>query len=233
MTIVSWRSKGSSDVFTSLDPCIAGKDQDFVNSVLVRDKLKCVECGFQSRRSKQVKSGHMQLRPLDFNYDSRDLKNWITVCPYCHAFHRMTSAIDSEKYRVISAPWISQAELSKIVRPLIVILSDVDHLYYAEALQIYKTILSAESAVAALFPHIPATAATPADNLRRYFNLFDSVLTEQQYANRMIFASSLRIVPEKSHFIEESKYWNAAIFNQYPLSKWERLVSWKQDRESA
>ncbi len=232
MSLISWRNKGDCDTFVLQDPLSSEQDAQFIESVLLHGRLTCSDCGFQSRRSKQVKSGFMQIRPRNSDYDSRDIKNWSVVCPFCHAFYRMIAALDSEKYRVIAAPWISQSELSNIVRPLLVILSDVDHLYYTEALQIYKTLLSSESAVAALLPHIPATEATPADNLRRYFNLFDSVLTEQQYNHRHIFASSLRVIPDRTHFSVESKYWNAAIYNQYPLSKWERLVSWKLEQES-
>lgn len=233
MSLISWRNKGACDTFVLQDPLSSESNTDFVEAVLLRGRLTCSECGFQSRRSKQIKSGFMQIRPLNSDYNSREVNNWSVVCPFCHAYYRMTAALDSEMYRIIAAPWITQAELSNIVRPLLVILSDVDHLYYTEALQVYKTLLSAESAVAALLPHIPATEATPADNLRRYFNLFDSVLTEKQYEDRHIFASSLRIIPDKAHFSVESKYWNAAIYNQYPLSKWERLVSWKLEQKSA
>ncbi len=233
MGVATWRTQGLCDNFVAKDPCANNVDSVFADSIVVRDRLACHACGFSSRRSKQVRSGHMQLMPIDGNYDSRVSTNWVTVCPYCHAFYRMTDALSSGKYRVISAPWISQSELSNIIRPLLIILGDVDHLYYAEAMQIYKTLLSAESAVAAIFPHIPATDPTPADNLRRYFNLLDSVLTDDQYDERAIFASSLRLIPERTQFIEESRYWDAAIYNQYPLSKWERLISWKQDQKLA
>lgn len=232
MATISWRYKGSCDSFVSQDPLSGNQDCAFIEAVLFQSKLTCSDCGFQSRPSKQVKSGFMQIRPRNADYDSREVSNWTVVCPFCHAYYRMTAALDSEKYRIIAAPWISQSELSNIVRPLLVILSDIEHLYYTEALQIYKTLLSSESAVAALLPHIPATEATPADNLKRYFNLFDSVLTDQQYLDRHIFASSLRMIPDKAHFSVESNYWNAAIYNQYPLSKWERLVSWKLEQKS-
>lgn len=233
MSVVAWRIKGDWERFCSHDTLMEPDIRAFAESVLLRDRLTCRCCGFSSRRSKQISTGYMELRPIDGNYDGREPFHWETVCPFCHAAFKMTDALNSGRFRVISAPWVTQAELSNILRPVLIVLKDVDHLYYAEALQVYKSFLSAESAVAALLPNIPATENTPAENLRRYFNLLDSVIDDSQYEHRHLFASSLRVMPDKAYFKDELAYWDAAIFSNYPLSKWERLAAWKCDQQLA
>ncbi len=228
MSVVAWRTQGTSQPFIEQGAELSEELVSFIDSVLLRDQLVCQLCGFTSRRSTEIKTGYMQIRPLSSNYDNRNAMDWVTCCPFCHAFHCMTDALDSGQYHVIAAPWISQAELSNVIRPVLIILSDKNHIYYAEALDVYKTLLSAESTVATLLPHVPATEKTPARNLRRYFNLLDTVLTDEQYANRAMFSAGLRVLPDIAFFDDQSAYWDAAQYSNYPVSKWERLVSWKK-----
>ena len=232
MTMLSWRVSDGWEVFASYSLLCENKPSlKFAFDIIKRDGCRCNDCGFTSRLSKKVPTGYMTVHPIEGDYLNRDIDRWHTLCPFCSSAKNVISAMTTGDYKVVAAPWISQHELFNVVRPLLCILSDPDHLYYAEALQSYKRIEASENSLATLIPNIPDTEKTASLNIRKYFLLMDSVLTDEQYQQRSYIVDGLRLLPTKSYSSDEIDYWNQAVYKNYPLSKWERLINWKKEQK--
>lgn len=229
---LSWKAEGDWEPFCSQEAFEWQEVRELAEEVMQRDSFTCRHCDFRSRPSKQVFSGFMQLQAENGDYSQRSAEAFATVCPFCHAYRHLPWALSSGNYRLIAAPWITQLELGSVSRALLAVISQLEHLYYAEAVGLYMHFEKCEASVATLIPVVPTVKDTREENLAHFVNLLISVVDDDLYPERQRYLHPLRLLPKVKAFKKESDYWYKAIYQTYPLSKWEKMLSWKQEQIS-
>jgi len=229
---LSWNAEGDWEPFCTQAAFEWQTVRELAAEVLQRDLYTCHRCSFRSRPSRQVFSGYMQLEAIGGDYDVRDPQEYVTVCPFCHANRHLQWALESGNFRLIAAPWISRLEIVTVTRALLSVITQLEHLYYAEAVQLYMHFEKCEASVATLIPVVPTSKDTREENLAHFTRLLASVVDESLYPNRDLYLHPLRLLPKAKAYKQESNYWYQAVYKSYPLSKWEKMLAWKQERIS-
>ena len=157
-------------------------------------------------------TGYLEIRPINHDYDEAQEDRWQAVCAFCHAQTLLIPSLESGRFKLIAAPWLSQVELNRALWPLLVALNDRHHKNYSDALLAYKTFEKQETPVGTLISCLPTSSAKAQGNIMDFLRSADLTMTDEQYENRGRFLNGLRLLPVPSLFAEETAFMQDEAF---------------------
>jgi hypothetical protein len=217
--MLSWPRLEDDRFFDQQFYVVESKVQELILSILSRDKYRCNTCKFQSRPSKQVVNGFMQVRAKDGNYSNLKSSNLETICPFCHAEQNLRFSIISKKFRLIMSDCVTQLQISIISKPIFNAKLNPQHTHFEAAEKLYKELISLDSPISLEFP-IPATYQNKIDNIRLFCTCIVNIDDGTNLARREWYARTLRLMPDFEYFTELTKYWQAAVFQNIDEQEW-------------
>ena len=177
--------------------------------VLARDDFTCVFCSFRSPKWQEIH--HLNDDHSDFS-----LSNLATACPFCHQCFHLGLAGSTAGGLLIWLPEMSQVELNHLSRALFVAMRDDKSKIYAAASGLY---MSMESRGVFMDQHFAAGASDPGVLGQAFLKM-----KSDTYEKRADYLKNIRLLPQRSRFEPQVKYWAETIFRDLQPETWERLI---------
>lgn len=177
--------------------------------VLARDDYICQFCGFRAHQWQEV-------HHLDDDHNNMTMSNLSTACAFCHQCFHLGLAGSTAGGQLIWLPEISQVELNHLARALFVAMRDDKGKVYAAASGLY---MSLESRGVFMEQHFAAGASDPGILGQAFLKMKPDL-----YAGRADFLRNIRLLPQRSRFEVQVKYWSEKVFHDVPPESWERLI---------
>jgi len=215
---LSWRVKGPWQSFLGPLASTTKPRQAFIERVVKAHSHQCQGCGLASTGTTEYPTGYLGVRPVNNDYDEPTEDLWQTVCAFCHAQNLLIPVLESKRFKLIAAPWLSQIDLNQALWPLLVALNDHEHKSYGNALLAYKTFEKQETAVGTLISCLPTTSTKIQDNIMDFLRSADLTMTDEQYENRGRFLNGLRLLPVPSLFADESTFMQSQVFTHQAIT---------------
>lgn len=179
------------------------------SKVFERDRHTCRYCGFKAKSWQEV-------HHINDDHSDMTMSNLATACAFCHQCFHLGLAGSTAGGTLIWLPEISQAELNHLARSLFVAMRDDKSKIYAAASVLY---MSLESRGVFLEQNFAPGASNPGVFGQAFLKMKPEV-----YANRADFMTNIRLLPMRSRFEAQIKYWTEVVFRDLPPESWERLV---------
>ena len=212
ITPLCWRAKGPWQSFTGPLAATSQSRQAFIGRVVRTHSHQCQDCGIASIETPMHPTGYLEIRPINNDYDEASEDRWQAVCAFCHAQNVLMHSLESNRFKLIAAPWLSQIDLNKALWPLLAALNDRHHKSYGDALLAYKTFEKQETAVGTLINCLPTTSTKPQDNIMDFLRSADLTMTDEQYEHRGRFLNGLRLLPVPAYFAEKTAFMQDEAF---------------------
>ncbi len=209
MIELGWRVKGPWQLF--MGPASASREESIrtlADNVITKDAFRCQCCGLASHKTELQPTGFLEIRPINNDYDDRSMEKWQTVCTFCHAQTVLIHSLESRKYKLIAAPWLTQSSLNAVLWPLFAVLNDHHQTNYSDALEAYKVFEKQQLAVGTLIGCLPTHNKTPQDNILDFLRAINLSMEHDQYDRRQRFLGGLRLLPVASYFAEQSSFYH-------------------------
>lgn len=178
--------------------------------VLARDGNACKYCGFKAQKWQEI-------HHLDDDHANNNLSNLVTACPFCHQCFHLGLAGSTAGGMLIWLPEISQVNLNHLARALFVAMRDDKSKMYAAASGLY---MSLESRGVFMEQHFAAGAANPGVLGQAFLKM-----KKEDYEKRESFLKNIRLLPQRSRFEPQIKYWAETVFRDLPPESWDRLIN--------
>ena len=197
-------------------PAHHGTEQDAAASmkearpkVLARDDYTCKFCGFKAQKWQEV-------HHIDDDHTNMSLSNLETACAFCHQCFHLGLAGSTAGGMLIWLPEMTQVELNHLSRALFVAMRDDKSKVYAAASGLY---MSLESRGVFMEQHFAAGASDPGILGQAFLKMKPDI-----YEKREGFLKNIRLLPQRSRFEAQVKYWSEIVFRDLPPETWERLI---------
>lgn len=185
----------------------SSRNREFYDRVTRRDDYVCRTCTWRATL-------HQEIHPMDGNHRSKDVDNWVTLCPLCHQVFHLPQTSGTGGGKLIWLPEISQAHLNLLSIPLFVALRNPRHRYYQLAMT-FKGMLS-----------------NRASYFQSRFYQDDPMLMAQiivsmkpdQYANRAETLRHIRLWPQPERFEAAIDHWIEHNFKDWKDTDWEKAL---------
>jgi intracellular multiplication protein IcmJ len=177
--------------------------------VLARDDFTCIFCQFKAHKWQEV-------HHLDDDHGNLTLSNLVTACAFCHQCFHLGLAGSTAGGQLIWLPEMTQVELNHLARALFVAMRDDKSKVYAAASGLY---MSLESRGVFMEQHFAAGASDPGILGQAFLKM-----KSEMYENRADFLRNIRLLPQRSRFEAQVKYWSEVVFRDLPPESWERLI---------
>lgn len=177
--------------------------------VLERDKHTCRFCGFKAQKWQEV-------HHINDDHTNLTLSNLATACAFCHQCFHLGLAGSTAGGSLIWLPEMSQIELNHLCRALFVAMMDDKGKVYAAASGLY---MSLESRGVFMEQHFAAGASDPGVMGQAFLKM-----KPEAYLKRADFLKNIRLLPHRSRFEPQVKYWAEVVFRDLPPETWDRLI---------
>jgi len=174
------------------------------------DKNKCLFCGFVSEK-------YQESHHVDNNHANNDPSNLVTACPFCHGCYHIGFMGTAGKGKIIYLPEVSQSELNRIIRVLLVCMhNEAFSMYKLSSERIHEMMLMRASIVDKEYEEGWSNPSDFANQLMR--------LNPVQYAFRSVVSRHLRFLPNYEGFRDQVDYWGKTMSESRPASSWINIV---------
>ena len=177
--------------------------------VFSRDGNACRFCGFKAQKWQEV-------HHLDDDHSNMTLSNLATACAFCHQCFHLGLAGSTAGGTLIWLPEISQVDLNHLARALFVAMRDEKGKIHAAASGLY---MSLESRGVFMEQHFSPGASNPGILGQAFLKMKPEV-----YEGRAEFLKNIRLLPQRSRFEPQIKYWADVVYRDLPPETWERLI---------
>lgn len=177
--------------------------------VLERDRNICQCCGFKASKWQEV-------HHLNDDHTDKSMSNLATVCCFCHQCFHLGLAGSTAGGMLIWLPEMSQIELHHLCRALFVAMRDEKGKMSTSASSLF---MSLESRGVFMEQHFAAGASDPAVLGQAFLKM-----KPDEYDKRVDFLKNIRLLPQRSRFEPQVKYWAETVFRDLTPESWERLV---------
>lgn len=173
--------------------------------ILERDKNTCRYCGFMSEKYQQVVNINQDYGPGKSKPD-----NLATACLFCTQCFFLDGFGQDKRFggSLVYLPEISQADVNHFCRVLFASMLQ-DAPYKGKLQTTYLSFKDREQIVNEAFGPKSSDPGTFAQTL------LDSNLSKEQMEHPML--QSLRLLPDRKHFVQEVIYWKQTVFEEIPL----------------
>lgn len=175
--------------------------------VLERDDHTCQFCGFRAAKWQEV-------HHVNDDHHDNSLSNLVTACPLCHQAHHIGLAGAEESGVLVHLPGIGQAELNVMVRSLWMAESGQD-----PAMQIHGVSLLSRLNRGKIRAQRMLGTSNPAI-LGNYLLELD----DAHYARRGEALEGLLLLPVRSGFTRQIKYWQGSVYKGVPPTTWVKVA---------
>lgn len=197
-------------------PAHHGTEQDAAESmkdarakVLARDDYTCKFCSFKAKKWQEV-------HHINDDHSNMSLSNLATACSFCHQCFHLGLAGSTAGGMLIWLPEMTQIELNHLSRALFVAMRDDKSKVYAAASGLY---MSLESRGVFMEQHFAAGASDPGVLGQAFLKM-----KPDTYKDRGSFLKNIRLLPQRSRFEPQVKYWAEVVFRDLQPESWERLI---------
>lgn len=188
----------------------ASKDMKAVRpKVLARDKNECQFCGFVSPKWQEI-------HHINDNHSDHSLSNLTTACPFCHQCFHLGLAGSTAGGILIWLPELGQAELNHLSRAAFIAMRDENCKLFASASALMTAL---ETRAAFLDNHFTPLASDPAFLGQAFLKM-----SKDDYAGRKENLKNIRLLPNRSRFEPQIKYWAESVYRDLTPETWERLT---------
>lgn len=177
--------------------------------VLARDDYTCHFCKFKAQKWQEI-------HHLDDDHTNMSMGNLASACAFCHQCFHLGLAGSTAGGQLIWLPEMSQVELNHLSRALFVAMRDDKSKVYAAASGLY---MSLESRGVFMEQHFAAGASDPGILGQAFLKM-----KAEMYQNRAEFLRNIRLLPQRSRFEAQVKYWSEVVFRDLTPESWERLI---------
>ena len=193
-------------------------------SVVKRDRFTCQGCGLQVSPQKKAQdmslkaTGYLEVHHKDNNHQNNQMKNLITLCPFCHQVFHLGFAGSQQKIQLIYLNSISQADLNILCVSLGIAMFR-GHDIGEHATSLYDLLESQKWELQNYYGsefNDPQKIASALIKIYRH--------RPSAYKKRELFFKSIRVLPNLNKFIPQITYWSDNIF--LPVKQWQE--NWKQ-----
>jgi intracellular multiplication protein IcmJ len=185
----------------------SSRNREFYDRVTKRDHQVCRACTWQS-------SLHQEIHPIDGNHRSKDMDNWVTLCPLCHQVFHLPQASGTGGGRLIWLPEITQAHLNLLSIPLFVASRHPGHRYYGLA-QLVNGILSGRAS------YFQSRMSQDDPMLMAQIIV---TMKPEQYARRGETLRHIRLWPQRERFEVAIDHWEQNNFKDWKDTEWEKAL---------
>lgn len=177
--------------------------------VLDRDRNVCQCCGFKAAKWQEV-------HHLNDDHSDNSMGNLATVCSFCHQCFHLGLAGSTAGGMLIWLPEMDQIKLNHLARALFVAMRDDKGKMSTSASSLF---MSLESRGVFMEQHFAAGASDPAVLGQAFLKMKGA-----EYEKRSEFLKNIRLLPQRSRFEPQVKYWAETVFRDLSPESWERLV---------
>ena len=177
--------------------------------ILERDKGTCQFCGFKSQKWQEI-------HHINDDHNNFSESNLATACPFCHQCFHLGLAGSTAGGLLIWLPELSQIELNHLARTLFVAMRDEKSKIYAAASGLF---MSFESRGVFMEQHFAPGASDPAILGQAFLKM-----KKEEYQERGSFLKNIRLLPHRSRFEPQIKYWAEVVYHDLTPESWENLV---------
>lgn len=183
--------------------------KDVRGKVLSRDNYTCKFCEFKAQKWQEI-------HHLNDDHTDMTMSNLTTVCPFCHQCFHLGLAGSTAGGMLIWLPEMTQVELNHLCRSLFVAMRDDKSKIYAAASGLY---MSLESRGVFMEQHFAAGASDPGILGQAFLKM-----KGETYEKRAGFLKNIRLLPQRSRFEPQVKYWAEVVFRDLPPESWDKLI---------
>ena len=177
--------------------------------ILSRDKNTCRYCGFVSPKWQEI-------HHLNDNHQDSSPDNLATVCPFCHQCFHLGLAGSTSGGVLIWLPELTQAELNHLARAAFIAMRDEGCKLFASASALMTAL---ETRAAFLDNHFTPMASDPAFLGQAFLKM-----SKDDYGKRGETLKNIKLLPNRSRFEPQIKYWSESVYRDLSPETWDRLV---------
>jgi len=171
-----------------------------------RDGDSCVFCGFHSPKYQEV-------HHMNDDHTDNSPENLITACPLCHACFHIGLAGTQGRGMIIYYPEVTQEELNRVVRTLMICMEhDRYEQFSIAALGYFESLVNRIEPVKEYFHEDWCDASKLGSVLKQ--------LNDDDYADRDKALSGLRLLAVPDGYTDHIHYWGDELYKTMPPEAW-------------
>ena len=185
------------------------KMKEVRQKILDRDKNVCQFCGFKSSKWQEI-------HHINDDHNNYAESNLCCACPFCHQCFHLGIAGTTDGGKLIWLPEISQAELNHLVRGLFIAMRQEKSALEKAANSLYTAL---DTRRVFMDQHFSPGSDNPLVLGQAFLKM-----KKEDYEKRSEYAKSIKLLPHRSRFEAQIKYWAENVYRDLSPESWENLV---------